>query len=108
MKEKVVSREQAIEQLWEAGVLDWKLTVPQKIIKQGIVDDKSKISVVMCARRLGKSYLALTMAIEACLKNPDTIVKYVFPKQASPGYICKRICRRDTAMPATAPKIPQP
>jgi hypothetical protein len=81
MKEKVVSREQAIEQLWEAGVLDWKLTGPQKIIKQGIVDDKSKISVVMCARRLGKSYLALTMAIEACLKNPDTIVKYVFPKQ---------------------------
>jgi len=81
MKEKVLSREQAVEQLWGAGVLDWKLTGPQKIIKQGILDDKSKISVVMCARRLGKSYLALTMAIEACLKNPDTIVKYVFPKQ---------------------------
>lgn len=78
---KEVTREQAIEQLWEAGVLDWKLTEPQKIIKKGILEDKSKISVVMCARRLGKSYLALTMAVEVCLQNPDTIVKYVFPKQ---------------------------
>jgi hypothetical protein len=78
---KEVTREQAIQALWEYGVLDYKLTEPQKIIKSGILDDKSKISVVMCARRLGKSYLALTMAIEACLKTPDTIVKYVFPKQ---------------------------
>ena len=80
---KEVTREQAIEALWEAGVLDWKLTEPQKIIKKGILEDKSKISVVMCARRLGKSYLALTMAIEACLQKPDAIVKYVFPKQKS-------------------------
>ena len=80
---KEISREQAIEALWEHGVLDYKLTEPQKIIKKGILEDKSKISVVMCARRLGKSYLALTMAIEACLQNPDSIVKYVFPKQKS-------------------------
>lgn len=79
--EKQPTREQAIEQLWEQGVLDWKLSAPQRIIKQGILDDKSKISVVMCARRLGKSYLALTMCIEKCLQKPDTIVKYVFPKQ---------------------------
>jgi hypothetical protein len=80
---KEVTRDQAIQQLWEYGVLDYKLTEPQKIIKKGIVEDSSKISVVMCARRLGKSYLALTMAIEACLKTPDSIVKYVFPKQKS-------------------------
>jgi hypothetical protein len=78
-----ISREQAIEALWEYGVLDYKLTEPQKIIKKGIVEDKSKISVVMCARRLGKSYLALTMAVEACLQKSDAIVKYVFPKQKS-------------------------
>jgi hypothetical protein len=78
---KEVTRDQAIQQLWEYGVLDYKLTEPQKIIKKGIVEDKSKISVVMCARRLGKSYLALTMAVEACIQKPDSIVKYVFPKQ---------------------------
>jgi hypothetical protein len=80
-KNKELTREQAIEQLWDHGALDYKLSEPQKIIKQGILDDKSKISVVMCARRLGKSYLALTMCVEKCLQKPDTIVKYVFPKQ---------------------------
>jgi len=80
-KERPISRDEAVVQLWEHAVLDYKLTEPQKIIKKGILEDSSKISVVMCARRLGKSYLALSMAIEACLKVPDTIVKYVFPKQ---------------------------
>jgi hypothetical protein len=80
-KKKEFTREDAIAQLWEHGVLDYKLSEPQKIIKNSILDDRSKISVVMCARRLGKSYLALTMCIEKCLQKPDTIVKYVFPKQ---------------------------
>ncbi len=80
-KERPISRDEAIVQLWEHGVLDYKLTEPQKIIKKGILEDSSKISVVMCARRLGKSYLALSMAIEACLRTPESIVKYVFPKQ---------------------------
>lgn len=78
-----ISREQAVEALWRAGILDWKLSEPQKIIKKGIIEDTTKISVVMCARRLGKTYLMLTMAVEMCLKNPGAIVKYVFPKQKS-------------------------
>jgi hypothetical protein len=80
-KVKVVTRDDAVAQLWEHGVLDYKLSDPQKIIKKGIQEDKSKISVVMCARRLGKSYLALSMAVETCIQKPDSIVKYVFPKQ---------------------------
>jgi hypothetical protein len=80
-KNKEMSRDQAVDALWRAGVLDWKLTAPQKLIKKGILEDVSKISVVMCSRRLGKSYLALTMCIEKCLETPNSIVKYVFPKQ---------------------------
>lgn len=82
-KREIVSREKAIEKLWEMGVLDWKLSSPQKIVKQGIIDDATKISVVMCARRLGKTYLMLTLAIEKCLTTPNAIVKYVFPIQRS-------------------------
>lgn len=78
---KEISREKAVELLWREGVLDFKLSEPQKIIKKGIVEDATKISVVMCARRLGKTYLMLTMAFEVCLKTPGAIVKYVFPKQ---------------------------
>jgi hypothetical protein len=80
-KKREPTIDEAIVQLWEAGVLDWKLSIPQRIIKKGIIEDVSKISVVMCARRLGKSYLVLTMAIEKCLQSPNTIVKYAFPKQ---------------------------
>jgi hypothetical protein len=78
---KEISRDKAIEMLWEAGVLDYKLSEPQRIIKKGIIEDTTKISVVMCARRLGKTYLMLTMAIEKCLQTPGAVVKYAFPKQ---------------------------
>jgi hypothetical protein len=78
---KEISRETAIAMLWEAGELSYKLSDPQKIIKKGILEDSTKISVVMCARRLGKTFLMLTMAMETCLKTPGSVVKYVFPKQ---------------------------
>lgn len=71
----------AREILWEQGILDWKLSIPQKDIKKGILEDDSKISVVLCSRRLGKTYLMCTMAIEECLRRPNAVVKYAFPKQ---------------------------
>lgn len=78
---KQISQEKAKELLWQQGVLDWKLSAPQKLIKKGIVEDSTKISVVMCARRLGKTYLMLTLAIEKCFQTPNAIVKVVFPRQ---------------------------
>lgn len=71
----------AREILWRQGILDWKLSEPQKIIKAGILGDTNKISVVLCSRRLGKTYLLLTMAAEVCIKKPFAVVKYAFPKQ---------------------------
>lgn len=84
-KQKDVTPEQkkARDILWEKGILDWKLTPPQKDIKKGIIDDDNKISVVLCARRLGKTYLMCTMAVEECLRRPNAIVKYAFPKQVA-------------------------
>ena len=76
-----ITREEAIEALWEQGVLDWKLTEPQRLIKKGILDDVNKTSVVLCSRRLGKTYLVLSMATEICIQKPFAIVKYAFPKQ---------------------------
>lgn len=67
--------------LWRQGVLDWKLTEVQKIIKKGIFEDTNKINVVLCSRRLGKSYLMCTMALEQCLSKAGSVVKFVFPKQ---------------------------
>lgn len=80
---KQTDRDRAIEKLWELGILDYKLTPPQKDIKKGILEDDNKISVVLCARRLGKTYLMCTMAVEECLKRPFAVVKYAFPKQVA-------------------------
>lgn len=75
-----ISKKEAIERLWELGILDYKLTEPQKQIKKGILEDTSKTSVVLCSRRLGKTFLMLTMAIETCIKKPYAVVKFAFPK----------------------------
>jgi hypothetical protein len=80
-KKKEITRDEAIAQLWRLGVLDYKLTDVQKIIKKGILEDSTKINVVLCSRRLGKSYLMCIMALEQCLQFPNSIVKFVFPKQ---------------------------
>jgi len=80
-KKKELSKEQAIDNLWRLGILDWKLKEPQKIMKANILNDSNKISVILSSRRIGKTFLMLTMAIETCLQKPGSIVKYAFPKQ---------------------------
>jgi hypothetical protein len=80
-KKKEISVDEAKAALWRQGVLDWKLTEVQKIIKKGILEDTNKISVVLCSRRLGKSFLMCTMALEQCLLQSGSVVKFVFPKQ---------------------------
>jgi hypothetical protein len=78
---KQITREDAIAELWRQGVLDWKLSEVQKIMKQQILEDKNKISVILSSRRIGKTYLMCTLAIEMCLQKPGAVVKYAFPKQ---------------------------
>ena len=76
-----MDRRKAIEKLWRIGNLDWMLKANQVKIKEAILNDANKISVVVCARRSGKSFLLLTMAIEECIRKPNTIVKFLFPHQ---------------------------
>lgn len=80
-QKKELTINQAVEKLWELGELSWKLTPVQKVIKSGILEDATKINVVLCSRRLGKSYLMCILALEQCLQNSGSIVKFVFPKQ---------------------------
>jgi hypothetical protein len=78
---KIITREQAIEALWRAGELSWKLSDVQKKIKHNIENDFNKISIVVCARRLGKTWLLCTLALEQGLRHPNSIIKFIFPKQ---------------------------
>lgn len=94
MSKKPISRERAIELLWGSGDISYLLTPPQLDIKKGILEDSNKISVVLCARRLGKTFLMCTLAVEECLKGPNRVVKYAFPKQNSANKMLKPVMRK--------------
>jgi hypothetical protein len=65
--------------LWRVGDLSWLLDENQLEIKSAVETSASKYYVVECARRLGKSYLLVVLAIEAALKKPRQRILYAAP-----------------------------
>jgi len=74
-----LTREQAIERLWRLGDLHWQLHETQERMRGDICAHEGELYVVNCARRLGKSFLACTLAIEQCLQLPGSQVRYAAP-----------------------------
>lgn len=70
---------EARDKLWALGHLTWKLNTTQKNIYNFFYENKSKTIVINASRRLGKSYVLLTIALEMCIRKPNTIIKYVQP-----------------------------
>ena len=66
-------------QLWNRGVLHWKLHEGQKKLYDSYTNSTGKTVVWSCSRRLGKSFALCVLAIETCLKAPNSVVKYVAP-----------------------------
>jgi hypothetical protein len=75
-----LSRKQVIKILWNKGILEWKLDDLQKKIYHQFYDDTDDITTMLISRQNGKSYLLSILAIEACLRKPDAVVKFVTPK----------------------------
>jgi phage terminase large subunit len=83
-----VDKRQAINLLWRQGNLRWKLDKNQLEIYNFVNKTQEKTIVIGSSRRIGKSYFLLTYAIEFCLKNPNSIVKFVAPtRQMVTSYI---------------------
>lgn len=78
-----INKQQAIKELWKKAVLRWKLDDNQLEVYKLIQQTDKTFVVVGFARQNGKSYLMCTIAIEACLRTPNTIVKYVAPQVKS-------------------------
>lgn len=93
MSSKPISREKAVEMLWAAGEISYKLRGVQQKIRTDILDDPHKISVLVACRRTGKSHTMLLIATEFCIKKPGSIVKYACPKQRMVKTIIKPIMR---------------
>jgi phage terminase large subunit len=83
-----VDKRQAINLLWRQGNLRWKLDKNQLEIYNFVNKTEEKTIVIGSSRRIGKSYFLLTYAIEFCLKNPNSIVKFIAPtRQMVTSYI---------------------
>ena len=91
---KDVNRKQAIKILWKKGILKWKLHKLQKKIYEEFHAGKDYITTLLISRQTGKSFLLCVLAIEQCLKKPNSIVKYACPKQKMVKTILKPIMRQ--------------
>jgi len=75
-----LTKAQAIKALWYKGVLHWKLDSNQIEMRDLIHKSDQSIIVIGASRQLGKSFAMSVIAVETCLKNPNTVVKYIAPK----------------------------
>ena len=75
------SQRQAAHALWDAGDLSYKLWDQQQTIYDKIRAMPKTIQTVvcLCARQYGKSVLAVILAIEDCIRNPDIVVMIIGP-----------------------------
>lgn len=74
-----ISRAEAIKELWRRGELSWKLDAVQKQMHSFYYTSAFKTHTWLLARRSGKTYLLCVLALEQCIKNPNSIVKFVSP-----------------------------
>jgi phage terminase large subunit len=91
--QKKLTKKQAIDKLWRLGNLEWKLRGIQKEMRKAIVDNPGKRATFLVSRRSGKSFTMCAVATETCIKTPNSIVKYVCPKQKMVKTIVNPIMR---------------
>ena len=74
-----ISKQQAIKELWRRGELSWKMDANQKELDNLYHSSQEKINTWLLARRSGKTYMLLLIAIQVCLKNKYSIVSFLSP-----------------------------
>lgn len=89
-----ISKREAVEALWRKGVLIWKLDSSQKQFYRIFKDTKAQKVVLNCSRQIGKSYTLCVIAVEQCISNPNTIVKYAAPTKGMVRKIIKPTLRK--------------
>lgn len=74
-----ISKSQALAELWRRGNLRWKLDEGQKELYDLYYSNKHRQMTWLLARRSGKSFCLALLAIEQCLRTPNSIVKFLAP-----------------------------
>lgn len=75
-----IDKRQAVAELWRRGTLKWKLYPHQLEMYDFIHNNPAPVLVIASSRQIGKSTLSTLLAVEECIKKPNSIVKFVAPK----------------------------
>ncbi len=65
--------------VWHYGDLSWKLDALQRQIREHYYQLEVDKILILSSRQIGKSFLAILLAIEFCLRNPGKIVRVLAP-----------------------------
>lgn len=83
-----------IHESWRRGLLYFKLDASQKELYKLFYESKHKIMTWLLARRSGKTYALAILALEQCIRQPNSIVKFVSPTKTQITQIVRPIFRK--------------
>lgn len=89
-----LAKKAAYKELWRRGSLIWKLDTVQKELYNAFYTSTYKISTWLLSRRQGKTYTLCILALEQCIKKPNSIVKFVAPTQKQIKTVVRPIFRQ--------------
>lgn len=84
----------AIHEAWRRGNLRWKLSPVQQELYELYYSEKYKTNTWLCSRRTGKSFALVVLALEQCLREPNSIVKYAAPTKIQINTILRPIFKK--------------
>ena len=88
LEAEVESQKKHKDSLWYAGDLRFLLHDAQKVIYYDFYRLNNRETILLCARRFGKSFLGLILCLEYAIKNPRTIVRFIPPEIKQAYGIC--------------------
>ena len=63
------------------GDLSYLLKGIQRDMRDAVYNSTGKKTIFLCSRRIGKSFTMCAVAVEYCIRNPNSVVKLLFPKK---------------------------
>lgn len=89
-----LNKEDAKKELWRRGVLSWKLDATQKELYSLFYNSSHRVQTWLLARRSGKTYTLCVLALEQCVRHPNSIVKFISPTKLQISTIIRPLLKK--------------
>lgn len=89
-----LSKKEAIAELWRRGELGYKLDSAQKQLYSLFYDKDFKVNTWLLSRRAGKTYALVILALEQCIRQKNSIVKFVAPTKLQINTILRPLVKQ--------------